>query len=99
MSPASAAPTKSVRTNGFRKRADRINRKPQSEEADRLLDLFRTELFDLKGRLGWSYKDFVRKMPRYHSRQAVESTFKRGGFRGLVELARAMGVRVRIELQ
>lgn len=96
---ATAAPRKPVRMSGLPRPDKGSTRGPNSEEANRLLDFLRTELTDLARRLDWNHADFMRKMPKYHSKQAVDSAFKTGGFHALVELARAMGVRVIVDIR
>ena len=96
---ATAAPRKPARMNGLPRLDKGSPRGPQSKEADRLLAFLRTELSELRNRLGWTAADIMRKMPKYHSKSAVESAFKEGGFHVLVELARTMGMRVIVDLK
>jgi hypothetical protein len=94
MSPASAAPPKTVRMNGFRRQSGYIAKNPLADFAQ---DSLREQLIDLKERLGWTYADLSRKVD-LGGGQHAEMRMKTGSFRQLCTFARAMGVRVRIEL-
>ena len=101
MSPASAAPPKSVRTNGFpRKRFRRdISHKSKNPEVDRLLDLIRDDLLLVKEANGFTWRQIGVKMGRPLSHRGMEVCFTTGGFRQLVAVARALGTRVRVSVE
>ena len=94
MSPASAAPSKNAHTNGFRRQPGHVAKNPLADFAQ---DSLREQLIDLKERLGWTYADLSRKVELGGDRHA-EMRMKTGSFRQLCTFARAMGVRVRVEL-
>lgn len=105
MSSASAAPPKPVRTSG-RPRSDRADQKSQCPEADLLVEFLRSELISMRDRLGWSYRDLAKKMgykglasPAYRSWRGVEVMLKTGGFGTMVKIAKAMGMRVIVDLK
>lgn len=105
MSPASAALPKDVPTNGRRstRRKDSIVRCP---EADLLIDFLRTDLLAMKDRLGWTYQTLAAKMgtvgrdtQRYRNWRSLEVMLKTGGFPTMVKIAKAMGLRVTVDLK
>lgn len=92
---ASAAPAKTVPTNGPRKKADYKFKNPR---VDALLDSLRVRLKAYKEAHGIRFIDISRKMRGTSERQYIETVLHDGGFRALVGIAAAMDLRLTIEI-